>query len=306
MVTDHGACAFIRSPYASHERCSCSPSWQRLLLPASVSAAPTPQRSRPPVTTLGALVQLPGSSGCLVDGSSHGRGCTRVRALTGPAPFLGSEAVAISPDGRNVYVAASGSNAIAVFKRNASTGRLTQGGGTAGCIAFGGASGCAPAIGLMGPNSVTVSADGRNVYSTSLDSDAVDIFRRNPATGALSQVAGGGCIANVPTSGCATGRALDGPDVVTVSPNGLNVYVGSFVGSSIAVFTREPLHRCRWLSRPAAAAASPRFPRRAAPPRSRWALPRAWRSARTATTCMSLPRSATRSIASAVTPPPAL
>jgi len=160
--------------------------------------------------------------------------------LAGPAPFLGSEAIAITPDGRNVYVAASRSNAIAVFKRNVSTGRLTQGRGAAGCIALRGASGCAPALGLIGPNSVTVSADGRNVYSTSLASDAVDIFRRNPATGALSQAPEGGCIANVPTSGCETGRALDGPDVVTVSPDGLNVYVGSFKGSSIAVFTRDP------------------------------------------------------------------
>ena len=199
-----------------------------------------PQPSRPPVTTLGALIQLPGASGCLIDRSSRGAGCTRVRALAGPAPFLGSEAIAISPDGRDVYVAASRSNAIAVFKRNPSTGRLSQGPGAAGCIALRGASGCAPALGLIAPNSVTVSADGRNVYATSLASDAVDIFRRNPATGALSQAAEGGCIANVPTSGCATGRALDGPDVVTVSPDGLNVYVGSFAGSSIAVFTRDP------------------------------------------------------------------
>jgi len=149
-------------------------------------------------------------------------------------------AIAISPDGRNVYVAASRSNAIAVFKRSAHTGRLTQGPGAAGCIASHGAGGCAAALGLIGPNSVTVSADSRNVYSTSLASNAVDVFRRNPATGALSQAAEGGCIANVPTSGCATGRALDGPDVVTVSPDGLNVYVGSFAGNSIAVFTRDP------------------------------------------------------------------
>jgi DNA-binding beta-propeller fold protein YncE len=209
-------------------------------LPATAPAAPTPQRSRPPVTALGALIQLPGSSGCLVDRSSRGAGCTRARALAGPAPFLGSEAIAISPDGRNVYVAASQSNAIAVFKRNVNTGRLTQGRGAAGCVAVHGAGGCAPAVGLMGPNSVTVSADGRNVYSTSLDSDAVDIFRRNPATGALSQPAEEGCIANVPSSGCTAGRALHGPDVVTVSPDGLNVYVGSFEGSSIAVFARNP------------------------------------------------------------------
>jgi DNA-binding beta-propeller fold protein YncE len=209
-------------------------------IPASAGAAPNPQRSRPPVTTLGALVQLPGSGGCVIDRSQAGRGCSRVRALRGPAPFLGSEAVAISPDGRNVYVAASSSNAIAVFKRNARTGRLTQGAGVTGCIAANGAGGCASGLALDGPNSVAVSADGKNVYATSLNSDAIDIFTRNLATGALSQAPQGGCIANGPISGCATGRALDGPDVVTVSPDGLNVYVGSFEGSSVAMFIRDP------------------------------------------------------------------
>src|SRR5271154_530682 len=165
-----------------------------LVAPSAALAAPTPQRARPPVQTLGTLVQLPGSSGCLVDRSKSKPGCQPVRALRGPAPFLGSEAVAMSPDGRNVYVAASASNAIAVFKRNARTGRLTQGAGAMGCIAADGSGGCASGLALEGPNSVAVSADGKNVYATSLNSNAIDILSRNPATGALSQAADGGCI----------------------------------------------------------------------------------------------------------------
>ncbi len=82
-----------------------------------------------------------------------------------------------------MYVAASRSNAIAIFRRNARTGRLTQGAGAAGCIAANGTSGCAKAVGLEGPNSVAVSADGKNVYATSLDSDAVDVFRAQPKDG---------------------------------------------------------------------------------------------------------------------------
>ncbi len=205
---------------------------------------PKPQPARPPVTTLGTLVQLPGAAGCLVDRSAARAGCRSVRALRGAAPFLGSEAIAISPDGRNVYVASSNSNAIAVFRRNARSGELTQPAGAAGCISALGAGGCATGVGLEGPNSVTVSPDGRNVYATSLGSDAIDIFALNPATGALTQGAGGaggaGCIANVATTGCTTGRALDGPDVVVASPDGRNVYVGAFKGSSLAVFTRDP------------------------------------------------------------------
>ncbi len=212
-----------------------------LTLPAGTLGKSTPKPGRPPVTTLGTLAQLPGASGCLVDRSAARAGCKSVRALRGPAPFLGSEAIAISPDGRNVYVASSNSNAIAVFRRNARSGELTQPAGAAGCISAQGAGGCATGVGLEGPNSVTVSPDGRNVYATSLGSDAIDVFARNPATGALTQGAGGaGCITNVATTGCTTGRALYGPDVVVASPDGRNVYVGAFKGSSLAVFARDP------------------------------------------------------------------
>ena len=163
-----------------------------------------------------------------------------MRALRGPAPFLGSNAVAISPDGRDVYVASSRSDAIAVFRRSARTGKLTQRSGAAGCIAAKGASGCGKARGLNGPNSVALSADGKNVYAPSLVSDAVTVFRRNRSTGALTQLPGSsGCVANRATPGCATGRALDGPDVLTVSPDGKNVYVGAFVGNALAVFARN-------------------------------------------------------------------
>ena len=48
---------------------------------------------------------------------------------------MGSRAIAISPDGRDVYVASGGSDAIAVFARNPATGALTQLSGKRGCVA---------------------------------------------------------------------------------------------------------------------------------------------------------------------------
>ena len=213
-----------------------------LAIPAGALAAPATERSRSPDTALGRIAQLRGPSGCLVDRSKPRGRCTPVRALRGPGPFLGSNAVAISPDGKNVYVASSNSDAIAVFKRDRNSGELTQRSGAAGCIAANGDQGCAPALGLDGPNSVAVSADGDNVYATSVNSNAVAILRRNRSTGALTQArAGSGCIADAatPTPGCATGRALDGADVVTVSPDGDNVYVGAFKGNAVAVFARD-------------------------------------------------------------------
>ena len=202
-----------------------------LAVPAGAPAAASPKPSRPPLTPLGTLAQLHGAGGCAVDRSQPASGCTRVRALQGPAPVLGSDAIAISPDGRNVYVASSRSNAIAIFMRNARTGKLTQAAGSAGCIALAGANGCATARGLAGPNSVAVSPDGRNVYATSLLSSAVVSFRRNRSTGALTLTGGAsGCITDAATAGCTTGRALDGADVVSVTADGKNVYVGAFNG----------------------------------------------------------------------------
>ncbi|HEX3734467.1 MAG TPA: hypothetical protein VHU86_04860 [Solirubrobacterales bacterium] len=203
--------------------------------------APLPPRgAKHPAQSVGTLMQLPGGRGCVVDRSTPQRECRSVRALEGPAPLLGSRAIALSPDGRNLYVASSASDAIAVLTRNPRTGVLTQGKGVAGCIAAKGADGCASAVGLDGPNSVTVSPDGLNVYATSVKSETVTSFRRNPKTGALSQrLDGSGCVAGIPLPLCGSGRALLGADVVVVSPDGKNVYVGSFFGNAVAVFDRD-------------------------------------------------------------------
>ena len=94
---------------------------------AAVAAAGRGSRN---ARATGGLSGLPGGS------LPGGGGLHRVRALGGPAPFVGSNAVAISPDGSNVYVASSRSNAIAIFTRDARTGKLTQASrARAGCIA---------------------------------------------------------------------------------------------------------------------------------------------------------------------------
>ncbi|HSR94611.1 MAG TPA: beta-propeller fold lactonase family protein, partial [Solirubrobacterales bacterium] len=210
-------------------------------LPVRAFAAPPPRHAPQKVAAPGTLTQLPGSRGCLVDRSAPAGGCGVARALEGPGPFMGSRAIALSPDGKNVYVASSKSDAIAIFRRNAQTGILVQPKGAAGCIAVKGAGGCATAVGLDGPNSVAVSPDGRNVYATSRASNTISVFHRDRSDGALSQLpAGAGCISGLPVPNCANGRALVGPDVVVVSPNGENVYVGSFFGNAVVAFGRDP------------------------------------------------------------------
>src|SRR5215218_7298304 len=101
-----------------------------LALPAASPAAPVTNQSSKP----GTLSQLAGPRGCLVDRSAKAGDCARARALNGPGPFMGSRAIALSPNGRHVYVASSGSDAIAIFSRDPKTGALSQPTGKGGCI----------------------------------------------------------------------------------------------------------------------------------------------------------------------------
>ncbi|MGE0067036.1 MAG: lactonase family protein [Solirubrobacterales bacterium] len=205
------------------------------LLAGPAAAAPTPP------TAPGSLTQLEGEAGCLVNSGSKGpKSCGSARALKGPGPFMGSQAIAVSPDGKNVYVASSKSDAIAIFSRDKKSGELSQAAGSGGCISNKGNGGCAKAVGLNGPNSVAVSADGKNVYATARDSNAVLSFRRNKKDGSLRPLAGAACYTGLSLpAGCLPALGLLAPDVVAVSADGKNVYVGSFFGNSVASFARE-------------------------------------------------------------------
>jgi DNA-binding beta-propeller fold protein YncE len=99
-------------------------------------------------------------------------GCSFGRAMLGP------EGIDVAPDGRSVYVASFETGAIDVLARNAK-GAVRQLPGNAGCVARKQVQGCAAGRALAGVDSVAVSPDGRNVYSTAFESNAVDVFRRN-------------------------------------------------------------------------------------------------------------------------------
>jgi DNA-binding beta-propeller fold protein YncE len=109
-------------------------------------------------------------SGCLVYLRSPG--CSFGRAMKAP------EGLALSPTGTNLYVTAFETGAMDVLDRSLRTGVVTQKPGERGCLAPSTVGGCAPGRALSLTGSVVVSPDGRNVYSTSQKSAAVDIFRR--------------------------------------------------------------------------------------------------------------------------------
>lgn len=209
---------------------------------ASFSSSAVAVFARNPAT--GVLTQLPGTAGCVSeDGTdSVGGTCLDGKALSGAISVTGSN------DGRSVYIGASNGAAVAVFARNPASGALAQLPGDAGCISETAtdpfdttASTCARGKALAGPSSVAVSPDGRSVYVTAEAEDAVAIFARTPASGALTQLPGdAGCISETGAGPCTKGKALSSaPTAVTVSPDGHSVYVSTLFDGAVAVFTRD-------------------------------------------------------------------
>jgi DNA-binding beta-propeller fold protein YncE len=154
-------------------------------------------------------------------------------------------AVAVSPDGKSVYVVSFSNNisgAVARFNRDTTTGAITQPPGTAGCISETGAGPCTDGHGLDFAYGVAVSPDAKSVYVASVDSDAVARLNRGTVAGGITQPAGtAGCV-STGAVGCANGRALSDANGVAVSPDGKSVYVTSpnSGNGAVAHFIRAP------------------------------------------------------------------
>jgi DNA-binding beta-propeller fold protein YncE len=202
----------------------------------------------------GRLQQLRGNAGCVSDDTTTfwNRNALRIggeidkhrpikKGVCAKGRGLNNaQAIALSPDGRNVYVGGYYDAAIAVFARNPKTGKLTQRRGAAGCIADGGKFGCARGHSLETVYALTLSPDGMQVYAGTYHSDAVVVLRRNPRTGALTEATGpAGCVSEDGDHGCAEGRGLKDAIGVSVSPDGKQVYVAGFESNAIAVFDRD-------------------------------------------------------------------
>jgi 6-phosphogluconolactonase (cycloisomerase 2 family) len=183
------------------------------LLTATATATPTPTRTATPTpsataTPLDALAFIEAE----VDGQA------------GVAGLTAAFSVAVSTDGKHVYVGGQNDAALAVFARDAATGALTfveqQVNGV------GGVNGIASIV------AVTVSPDGAHVYTASLDA-SVAVFARNATSGTLTFVESkGDGVGGV--DGLAFAR-----DVI-VAPNGTHVYVAGLGDDAIAIFARDP------------------------------------------------------------------
>jgi DNA-binding beta-propeller fold protein YncE len=152
---------------------------------------------------------------------------------------MGSRAIAVSPDGRSVYATSRNANSLTVFSRNPKGGGLEQLPAGFGCLSGLPVPVCASGRALLGPDVVVVSPDGRNVYVGSFFGNAVAVFNRDPATGALAQPSGAaGCIAEA-IGGCAVGIGLGAVEGLAVTATG--VYTGSALSNAVAVLARDPV-----------------------------------------------------------------
>lgn len=133
----------------------------------------------------------------------------------------GATGVAVSPDGRNVYVTAGADGSVTVFSRD-----------SAGAVTFVEAE----QDGLTGsgeqPNLVAVSPDGKNVYVTTYNGDSVISFARDATTGALTKV-------DADVDGVGGVDGIDQASDVVVSPEGKNVYVTGAEDDAVTTFNRD-------------------------------------------------------------------
>ena len=207
-----------------------SPDGRHLYAVSSIANSVT-AFTRDPAT--GALTQLKGAAGCVRPGGLGG--CASGVGL------LGATSLAISPDGRSLYVAGRDADAVAAFSIDPTGGALLQLGGKQACIRGGNDSGaCASGRALAGVDSLALSPDGLTLFAASKDADAVAILQRDGTTGGLSQQPGlNGCTRLAGGLGCTTARSLSQPSAVVVAPNGRDVYVASSAGNAVAILQRD-------------------------------------------------------------------
>ncbi|MEO8196995.1 MAG: beta-propeller fold lactonase family protein [Thermoanaerobaculia bacterium] len=150
-----------------------------------------------------------------------------VDGVAGVNGLDGAASLRLSPNGNHLYVAGAVDKALAVFSRDSGTGALT--------FVEAKFDGQAGVNGLDGVNSLAVSVDGKNLYATGAAEDALAVFSRNDATGAIT-------FQNMLVDGVNGIDGLDGVSSVQVSYDGRYVYAGGYLDDSLDVFGRDPVN----------------------------------------------------------------
>ena len=167
-------------------------------------------------------------SGCVKDTPRADR-CSEMPNL------LGASAVAVSPDGNDVYVAAATSGALHAFERDPVTGDLVA----VQCLSETGSDGaCEAAPALQAVTDLAVAPDGKSVYAAGV-SGAVARFARDPKTGILTETA---CLLeSAPAGGpCRDAAGIAGAAGVAVSSDSGDLYVAASSSEAVTSFRAGP------------------------------------------------------------------
>ena len=158
---------------------------------------------------------------------------TAAGACTGGAGPGNAMAVAVHPNQKWVYFSTWGNLGIALYDRGA-RGALTRRTGTAGCVSTNGTGGQCTPVAQLGQNwDITISPDGRNLYSPGQNGNLV-VFSIDQSTGSLTMVQ---CLG--PGAGCTPLRGAGSAMFATaIDPvDGTSLYLR--VSNGLLVFTRD-------------------------------------------------------------------
>ena len=171
--------------------------------------------------------------GSLQDGGQDS-GMTTIDGLAG------ASSIAMSPDGRHIYVTGSNDNAIAIFSAPSEQSDMS---GFALPLFFkklanGDLDTSLNVVsGLAGASSVEVSPDGLHVYVTGETDNSLTVFSRAQDTGDLTFVES--LTHNGLDSFGNTVENLLAPAAVSVSPKGTTVYVAASGSNAVTLFNRD-------------------------------------------------------------------
>jgi 6-phosphogluconolactonase (cycloisomerase 2 family) len=143
-----------------------------------------------------------------------------------------ARSVAISPDDKHVYVCGENDDAIAMFRRDATTGTLTFGG-----VIKNGVDGFS---GLQGVYQAQISPNGNYLYAiggeytNTWQHDAVTVFERDSVTGELTRIQ----LYEQGKYGADYLREMRG---IVITPDGQNVYTASYRDHAVSHFRFESI-----------------------------------------------------------------
>jgi sugar lactone lactonase YvrE len=185
---------------------------------------------RDPAT--GVVMQKPGDAGCFRDTTFGAGDCAPLDRIRKP------NGIAISPDGKSVYVSDFHTSTLRLFERDLDTGVLTPG----ECYDGNAGPPCADVIHMGAGDRIVVSPNNLNVYVAGSNfGDSVVIFDRDPTSGELEQPPiPDGCVSETGSGGdCEDGRRLSHTEGIAISPDGRSVYTTGRNADGVAIFDRD-------------------------------------------------------------------